>query len=229
MRGWSSPPSCRACSSTSSFFFVLGLYLQTGRGDSPMAAGLTFVPLAAGNFVSSLSSGALVGRFGRGTLTAGAALQVARPPRAPRGRQPRAADGPGAGRGVAVRPRPGTADPADNRRGARPCPARGLGGGDGRARHRPAAVRDYRPGPGEPWLLRRRERRLRFRLPGGVRLRRGARARHHGPIAAARRPGRLQRGTPARRGRRAAARARGQVLTGLQQFVLGHPVGQALG
>jgi EmrB/QacA subfamily drug resistance transporter len=61
----------------SSFFFVLGLYLQTGRGDSPMAAGLTFVPLAVGNFVSSLSSGALVGRFGRGTLTAGAALQVA--------------------------------------------------------------------------------------------------------------------------------------------------------
>ena len=61
----------------SSFFFVLGLYLQTGRGDSPMVAGLTFVPLAAGNFVSSLSSGALVGRFGRSTLTAGAALQVA--------------------------------------------------------------------------------------------------------------------------------------------------------
>jgi hypothetical protein len=42
----------------SSFFFVLGLYLQTGRGDSPMVAGLTFVPLAAGNFVASLSSSA---------------------------------------------------------------------------------------------------------------------------------------------------------------------------
>jgi MFS family permease len=60
-----------------SFFFVLGLYLQTGRGDSPMVAGLTFVPLAAGNFVASLSSGALMGRFGRSTLTAGAALQIA--------------------------------------------------------------------------------------------------------------------------------------------------------
>jgi hypothetical protein len=60
-----------------SFFFVLGLYLQTGRGDSPMVAGLTFVPLAAGNFVASLSSSALVGRFGRSTLTAGAALQLA--------------------------------------------------------------------------------------------------------------------------------------------------------
>src|SRR6185437_5470467 len=61
----------------SSFFFVLGLYLQTGRGDSPLAAGLTFVPLAAGNFMASLASGALVGRYGRGTLTAGAALQAA--------------------------------------------------------------------------------------------------------------------------------------------------------
>ena len=61
----------------SAFFFVLGLYLQTGRGDSPLAAGLTFVPLAAGNFVASLSSSALVGRYGRGTLTAGAALQIA--------------------------------------------------------------------------------------------------------------------------------------------------------
>ncbi len=61
----------------SSFFFVLGLYLQTGRGDSPLVAGLTFVPLAAGNFVASLSSSALVGRYGRSTLTAGAALQIA--------------------------------------------------------------------------------------------------------------------------------------------------------
>src|ERR1700733_9351883 len=59
-----------------SFFFVLGLYLQTGRGDSPMVAGLTFVPLAAGNFVASLSSSALMGRYGRSTLTAGAALQI---------------------------------------------------------------------------------------------------------------------------------------------------------
>jgi EmrB/QacA subfamily drug resistance transporter len=60
-----------------SFFFVLGLYLQAGRGDSPLVAGLTFVPLAAGNFAASLSSGALVERYGRTTLTAGAAFQVA--------------------------------------------------------------------------------------------------------------------------------------------------------
>jgi EmrB/QacA subfamily drug resistance transporter len=60
-----------------SFFFVLGLYLQTGRGDSPLVAGLTFVPLAAGNFVASLSSSTLMERFGRSTLTAGALFQVA--------------------------------------------------------------------------------------------------------------------------------------------------------
>jgi EmrB/QacA subfamily drug resistance transporter len=61
----------------SSFFFLLGLYLQTGRGESPLAAGLTFVPLAVGNFVASLSSSRLVERYGRTTLTAGAALQIA--------------------------------------------------------------------------------------------------------------------------------------------------------
>ncbi|HET6185617.1 MAG TPA: MFS transporter [Trebonia sp.] len=60
----------------SSFFFLLGLYLQTGRGESPLAAGLTFVPLAVGNFVASLSSSRLVERYGRTTLTAGAALQI---------------------------------------------------------------------------------------------------------------------------------------------------------
>ncbi len=60
-----------------SFFFVLGLYLQSGRGDTPMTAGLTFVPVAAGNFLASLSSSSLVGRFGRNTLTIGAGLQVA--------------------------------------------------------------------------------------------------------------------------------------------------------
>jgi EmrB/QacA subfamily drug resistance transporter len=60
-----------------SFFFVLGLYLQEGRGDSPLVAGLTFVPVVAGNFAASLSSATLVERYGRSTLTAGAALQAA--------------------------------------------------------------------------------------------------------------------------------------------------------
>jgi len=60
-----------------SFFFVLGLYLQSGRGDSPLVDGLTFVPCACGNFVASLSSSALLERYGRSTLTAGAAFQIA--------------------------------------------------------------------------------------------------------------------------------------------------------
>ena len=59
-----------------SFFFVLGLYLQEGRGDSPLTAGLTFVPLAAGNFVASLCTSRLVARFGRGVLSFGALLQI---------------------------------------------------------------------------------------------------------------------------------------------------------
>jgi MFS family permease len=52
------------------------LYLQVGRGDSPAGAGLTFVPLAAGNFVASLASSRLVARYGRTALTAGAGLQA---------------------------------------------------------------------------------------------------------------------------------------------------------
>jgi EmrB/QacA subfamily drug resistance transporter len=59
-----------------SFFFVLGLYLQAGRGYSPMEAGLTFVPVAVGNFLSSLASSSMVARYGRSTLTIGASLQA---------------------------------------------------------------------------------------------------------------------------------------------------------
>jgi hypothetical protein len=61
---------------SSSFFFVLGLYLQAGRGDTPAGAGLTFVPLAAGNLLASLASSRFAARYGRTTLTAGAALQM---------------------------------------------------------------------------------------------------------------------------------------------------------
>lgn len=57
------------------FFFLLSLYLQDGRGDSALVAGLTFVPIAAGNLVGSLSSSSLVRRLGEGVLTAGACAQ----------------------------------------------------------------------------------------------------------------------------------------------------------
>ena len=142
-----------------SFFFVLGLYLQTGRGDSPMVAGLTFVPLAAGNFLGE----PVEQRAGRALrpqhADRGGGLPGGRPPRAPRGVRARPAHGPGARRGDAVRPRAGPADPADHRRGAEPRPRRGPGGSGRRARHRPADVGDHRPGPGEPRLLRGRRQR----------------------------------------------------------------------
>jgi MFS family permease len=59
-----------------SFFFVLGLYLQEGRGDGPLTAGLSFVPLAVGNFTASVCTSRLVARYGRDVLSAGAVLQV---------------------------------------------------------------------------------------------------------------------------------------------------------
>lgn len=59
------------------FFFLLSLYLQDGRGDSALVAGLSFVPIASGNLVGSLSSSSLVRRFGERVLTAGACAQGA--------------------------------------------------------------------------------------------------------------------------------------------------------
>jgi MFS family permease len=42
-----------------------------------MDAGLAFVPVAVGNFASSLASSSMVARYGRTTLTIGATLQAA--------------------------------------------------------------------------------------------------------------------------------------------------------
>jgi len=141
-----------------------------------------------------------------------------RPARAPRGGRPRAAHRPRAGRGDAVRIRAGTADPPDHRRGAEPRPGHGLGSGGRRARHRPADVGDHRPHAGGPRVLRgrgrRASRRVCQRLPGGVRVRPGARARLAHPVPAAVRPGRAPRVTPEPRrsacGRRGAAPASGR-------------------
>jgi MFS family permease len=48
-----------------SFFFLLALYLQDGRGLSPLESGLLFLSLGAGYFGSSLMSARLAPRFGR--------------------------------------------------------------------------------------------------------------------------------------------------------------------
>jgi EmrB/QacA subfamily drug resistance transporter len=54
------------------FFLVLALYLQQGRGLDALHAGLVFTVLAVAYVVASANAPALVGRYGRQLLTAGA-------------------------------------------------------------------------------------------------------------------------------------------------------------
>lgn len=55
-----------------SFFLILALYLQEGRGLSPLGSGLIFLPLGAGYFASSTWSGRLAARLGRRVIAVGA-------------------------------------------------------------------------------------------------------------------------------------------------------------
>ena len=55
-----------------SFFFVLALYLQQGRGMSPLASGLVFLALGVGYFVSSSRAAQVAARLGRQVLAVGA-------------------------------------------------------------------------------------------------------------------------------------------------------------
>ncbi len=55
-----------------SFFLVLALYLQQGRGLSPLDAGLVFTILAASYLIASLAAPALTERHGRRVLATGA-------------------------------------------------------------------------------------------------------------------------------------------------------------
>ena len=57
-----------------SFFLLLALYLQDGRGLSALQSGLVFLPLGAGYFVASAQSGRLAGRLGRQVLTLGSLM-----------------------------------------------------------------------------------------------------------------------------------------------------------
>ncbi|MVO88426.1 MFS transporter [Streptomyces sp. p1417] len=54
-----------------SFFFLLALYLQQGRGLSPAESGLVFLTLGAGYLGSSMLSTRLAARLGDGLITAG--------------------------------------------------------------------------------------------------------------------------------------------------------------
>jgi Na+/melibiose symporter-like transporter len=60
-------------SGQASFFLVLALYLQPGRGYSPLGAGLVFTILAAAYLATSLRAPALAVRHGRGLVAVGAA------------------------------------------------------------------------------------------------------------------------------------------------------------
>src|SRR5215469_3602635 len=53
-------------------YLVLGLYLQQGRGLSPLAAGGVFTVLAVGYLATSFRAPALTMRFGRSVIAAGA-------------------------------------------------------------------------------------------------------------------------------------------------------------
>lgn len=57
---------------STSFFFVLTLYLQDGLGYSALRTGVTFVPFSAGIIVGSGAAAPLGQRFGRAAVAAGA-------------------------------------------------------------------------------------------------------------------------------------------------------------
>jgi EmrB/QacA subfamily drug resistance transporter len=60
-----------------SYFLVLALYLQVGRGLSPLQAGLVFTVLATAYLAASMRAPRLTARFGRSVIVAGAIALVA--------------------------------------------------------------------------------------------------------------------------------------------------------
>jgi EmrB/QacA subfamily drug resistance transporter len=59
-------------SGQASFFVVLALYLQRGRGLEPLDAGVVFTILAAAYLAASMAAPGLAARHGRGVIAAGA-------------------------------------------------------------------------------------------------------------------------------------------------------------
>jgi EmrB/QacA subfamily drug resistance transporter len=60
-----------------SFFFVLAIYLQEGRGYSALFAGAVFIAVGAGFFAAMLLSHVMTARLGRQILAAGAMVTAA--------------------------------------------------------------------------------------------------------------------------------------------------------
>jgi EmrB/QacA subfamily drug resistance transporter len=63
--------------SVASFFFVLALYLQQGRGMTALDSGLLFVALGGPYLATSMRSGRLAARFGRKLMIFGSLVQGA--------------------------------------------------------------------------------------------------------------------------------------------------------
>ncbi|MEV5873214.1 MFS transporter [Streptomyces sp. NPDC052101] len=59
-----------------SFFLVLALYLQEGRGLSALQSGLLFIPLGLGFFMGSAQSPKAAAKLGKQVLTVGALIQA---------------------------------------------------------------------------------------------------------------------------------------------------------
>jgi MFS family permease len=64
-------------SGQASYFLVLALYLQLGRGLSALQSGLVFSILAAAYLLGSMRAPALVARFGRSVVVGGALVLAA--------------------------------------------------------------------------------------------------------------------------------------------------------
>jgi Na+/melibiose symporter-like transporter len=60
-----------------SYFLVLALWLQAGRGLTALGSGLVFTAVAGPYLLSSLRAAALLGRYGRRVIVAGALLLAA--------------------------------------------------------------------------------------------------------------------------------------------------------
>lgn len=59
-----------------SFFLVLALYLQEGRGLSALNAGVVFVTIGAGYLATSINAGRIAGRLGRQAIGLGALIMA---------------------------------------------------------------------------------------------------------------------------------------------------------
>ncbi|GLW11692.1 MFS transporter [Microtetraspora sp. NBRC 13810] len=62
---------------TASFFLILALYLQDGRGLSALESGLVFLPLGVGYFAFAAWSGRIAARLGRQVITVGTVVAAA--------------------------------------------------------------------------------------------------------------------------------------------------------